>query len=313
MWKLLNSNTVLQLLKKRHNGDAKSLLQAVEKRFGGNAATKKTQRNLLKQQYENFTASSSEVLDQTFDRLQKLISQLEIHGETISQEDIYEPEVKGTSSSSINIKNVAFVSSNSTSSTNGAVNTTLGATTASHSSYCYRFKVADGCAYNEGEILEEHWKEILYEWAPRNQENMNRESTGRSVPVETTTSNALISCDGLGDYDWSDQAEEVPTNFALMAYSSTSSNSEVSSLKVFTINRRMHSNTSRILALFCHKLKKLIAHLIPLVSLKLLVEHFCNSCRYFTILHFPHLVQTSPSDHPITLFHMPPLALYSHV
>ncbi|GJR37124.1 hypothetical protein Tco_1212808 [Tanacetum coccineum] len=68
--------------------DAKSLLQAVEKRFGGNAATKKTQRNLLKQQYENFTASSSEVLDQTFDRLQKLISQLEIHGESISQEDV---------------------------------------------------------------------------------------------------------------------------------------------------------------------------------------------------------------------------------
>ncbi|GJR90426.1 hypothetical protein Tco_0214437 [Tanacetum coccineum] len=28
--------------------DAKSLLHAVEKRFGGNAATKKTQRNLLK-------------------------------------------------------------------------------------------------------------------------------------------------------------------------------------------------------------------------------------------------------------------------
>ncbi|GJS77039.1 hypothetical protein Tco_0726920 [Tanacetum coccineum] len=64
--------------------DAKSLLQAIKKRFGGNAATKKTQRNLLKQQYENFTASSSEVLDQIFDRLQKLISQLEIHGETIS-------------------------------------------------------------------------------------------------------------------------------------------------------------------------------------------------------------------------------------
>ncbi|GKB04706.1 putative ribonuclease H-like domain-containing protein [Tanacetum coccineum] len=38
--------------------------------------------------------------------------------------------------------------------------------------------------------------------------------------------NALISCDGLGDYDWSDQAEEGPTNFALMAYSSTSSNSK---------------------------------------------------------------------------------------
>ncbi|GJY96688.1 hypothetical protein Tco_0513598 [Tanacetum coccineum] len=43
--------------------------RTVEKRFGGIAASKKTQRNLLKQQYENFTTSSSEMLDQTFDRL----------------------------------------------------------------------------------------------------------------------------------------------------------------------------------------------------------------------------------------------------
>ncbi|GJW93171.1 hypothetical protein Tco_0172843 [Tanacetum coccineum] len=39
--------------------DAKKLLEAVEKRFGENEATKKTQRNLLKQRYENFTAPSS--------------------------------------------------------------------------------------------------------------------------------------------------------------------------------------------------------------------------------------------------------------
>ncbi|GJU75994.1 hypothetical protein Tco_1273064 [Tanacetum coccineum] len=49
--------------------DGKLLLEVVEKRFGGNAATKKTQRNLLKHQYENSTALSSEMLDQTFDRL----------------------------------------------------------------------------------------------------------------------------------------------------------------------------------------------------------------------------------------------------
>ncbi|GJU53947.1 ribonuclease H-like domain-containing protein [Tanacetum coccineum] len=55
----------------------------------------------------------------------------------------------------------------------------------------------------------------------------NRENTRRVVLVETTTSNDLMSCDGSG-YDWSDQAKEGPTNFALMAYSSTSSNSEVS-------------------------------------------------------------------------------------
>ncbi|GJZ52909.1 hypothetical protein Tco_0607794 [Tanacetum coccineum] len=54
----------------------------------------------------------------------------------------------------------------------------------------------------------------------------NRENTRRVVPVETTTSNALMSCDGDG-YDWSDQGEEGPTNFALMAYTSTSSNFEI--------------------------------------------------------------------------------------
>nr|GEX32115.1 hypothetical protein [Tanacetum cinerariifolium] len=68
--------------------DAKKLLEAAEKRFGGNVATKNTQRNLLKQQYGNFTASSSEILDQTFDRLQKLVNQLELLGEKLSQEDV---------------------------------------------------------------------------------------------------------------------------------------------------------------------------------------------------------------------------------
>ncbi|GKD83023.1 hypothetical protein Tco_1349862 [Tanacetum coccineum] len=53
--------------------DAKKLLEAVEKRFGGNAATRKTRKNFLKQQYENFTALSSEMLDQIFDRLQKIV------------------------------------------------------------------------------------------------------------------------------------------------------------------------------------------------------------------------------------------------
>ncbi|GJT85547.1 hypothetical protein Tco_1067264 [Tanacetum coccineum] len=67
---------------------AKLLMEAVEKRFGRNAATKKTQRNLLKHQYEKFTGPSSKILDQTFDRLQKLVSQLELLGETISQEDV---------------------------------------------------------------------------------------------------------------------------------------------------------------------------------------------------------------------------------
>ncbi|GJV35074.1 putative ribonuclease H-like domain-containing protein [Tanacetum coccineum] len=138
---------------------AKTLMEAIEKRFGGNKESKKTQKILLKQQYKNFNGSSSEGLDQTYDRLQKLISQLEILGETISQKDmnlkflrslpsewkthtliwrnkpdletlsiddlynnlkIYETGVKGSSSSNQNSQNVAFVSSNNNGSSNQA-------------------------------------------------------------------------------------------------------------------------------------------------------------------------------------------------
>ncbi|GJU93891.1 hypothetical protein Tco_1318647 [Tanacetum coccineum] len=65
--------------------------------------------------------------------------------------------------------------------------------------------------------------------APRNQDSRNKEPTRSIVLVEETTSNALVSqCDGFG-YDWSDQTEECPTNFSLMAYSSTSSTSSTNS------------------------------------------------------------------------------------
>ncbi|GJW21498.1 hypothetical protein Tco_0032120 [Tanacetum coccineum] len=55
----------------------------------------------------------------------------------------------------------------------------------------------------------------------------NKESSRRSVPVETSNSTALVLCDGLGGYDWSDHAEEGP-NYALMAFSSSSSDLKVS-------------------------------------------------------------------------------------
>nr|GEX87437.1 retrovirus-related Pol polyprotein from transposon TNT 1-94 [Tanacetum cinerariifolium] len=143
-----------------HRLDRKNELKAREKRFGGNKETKKVQKTLLKQQYKNFAGSSSESLDQIHDRLQKLISQLEILGESLSQKDIdlkflrslptewrthtliwrnktdleeksldylfnslkiYEAEVKSYSSASTSTQNTAFVSSNNTDSTNEPV------------------------------------------------------------------------------------------------------------------------------------------------------------------------------------------------
>nr|GEZ01366.1 hypothetical protein [Tanacetum cinerariifolium] len=158
------------LLKFNSYKSSKSMMESIEKRFRGNKESKKVQKILLKHQYENLNETSSEGLDQTYDRLQKLISQLEIHRETISQEDlnlkllrslpsewkthtliwrnkpdletlsmddlhnnlkIYETKVMGSSSTTQNTKNIAFVSSNNTDSTNKAVNTTHGVSAAS--------------------------------------------------------------------------------------------------------------------------------------------------------------------------------------
>ncbi|GKC64708.1 ribonuclease H-like domain-containing protein, partial [Tanacetum coccineum] len=68
--------------------DAKSMFAAIETRFGGNAATKKSQKTLLKQQYENFSATSAESLDSILNRLQKIVSRLAILGVIIAQEDL---------------------------------------------------------------------------------------------------------------------------------------------------------------------------------------------------------------------------------
>ncbi|GJX25181.1 hypothetical protein Tco_0231477 [Tanacetum coccineum] len=68
--------------------DAQSMFIAIKARFGGNDATKKTQKALLKQQYENFNATSSESLDSIFNRLQKLVSRLAILGVDTSPEDL---------------------------------------------------------------------------------------------------------------------------------------------------------------------------------------------------------------------------------
>ncbi|GJS44317.1 putative ribonuclease H-like domain-containing protein [Tanacetum coccineum] len=121
--------------------DAKTLFAAIQTRFGGNEATKKTQKTLLKQMYENFSAPSTESLDSIFNRLQKIwnthvvVWRNKLVLDTMSFDDLYnnfkivEQEVKRTASSSsiLSSQNKAFVSSPS--STN-EVNTAYGVSTA---------------------------------------------------------------------------------------------------------------------------------------------------------------------------------------
>nr|GEU96042.1 hypothetical protein [Tanacetum cinerariifolium] len=67
---------------------AKELWAAILKTFGGNEATKKKNKNLLKQQYGNFRAEGLEMLEQTFTRLQVIVGQLQFMGVEIEQDDL---------------------------------------------------------------------------------------------------------------------------------------------------------------------------------------------------------------------------------
>ncbi|GJU12579.1 hypothetical protein Tco_1134975 [Tanacetum coccineum] len=193
---------------------AKTLMEAIEKRFGGNKKSKKVQKTLLKQQYENFNGKSSEGLDQIYDRLQKLINLEDLSmDELYNNLKIYEAEIMGSSSISQNTQNVAFVSSNITGSTNEAVKTAHGVFAANSKDNASTLPNVD--SLRDG--LSGRWHVDM--------RSKNAQEDRKNLRFEETTSNALVSqCDGFG-YDWSDQAEEGPTNFALMAYTSSSSSS----------------------------------------------------------------------------------------
>ncbi|GJX65371.1 ribonuclease H-like domain-containing protein [Tanacetum coccineum] len=68
--------------------NAKELWEAILKIFGGNETTKKTKKNQLKQKYGNFKAEGSEILEQTFNRLQAIVSHLEFIDVPVKQDDL---------------------------------------------------------------------------------------------------------------------------------------------------------------------------------------------------------------------------------
>ncbi|GJW16117.1 hypothetical protein Tco_0020250 [Tanacetum coccineum] len=232
-----------QLKFKLYKGCYRHRWQAIENRFGGNTATKKTQKNLLKQQYENFAASSTETMHTIVWRNKPEI-------ETLSLEDLfnnlkaYESKVMGTSSSITNSHNVVFLSSSSTNSATRAVNTAQDIKTASTQgaadSSTTVENLSDAVIYSffasqpsipqlDNEDLQQsiptspplddlgrHGLRSKVECLQLPQERTlckgvqgrNREPTRRTVPVEETTLNALVYQCNIFGYDWSDQAEE---------------------------------------------------------------------------------------------------------
>nr|GEX15760.1 putative ribonuclease H-like domain-containing protein [Tanacetum cinerariifolium] len=187
--------------------DEKSLWEAIKNRSGGNKESKKMQNTILKQNYENFAASSQEGLDKTYDSKSDL--------NTLSMDDlynnlkVYESKTKGQSSSKSNSNKVAFVSSDNSSSTNETVNTAHSVSATSSKDQLDNEDL-EQIGTDDLEEIDLKWQLAMLtirvkrrghfarEYrASRNQGNKNRDAPTRNAPVNTSTTNSLVVQDEI--------------------------------------------------------------------------------------------------------------------
>nr|GEU68589.1 hypothetical protein [Tanacetum cinerariifolium] len=235
------------------NGDSPAPTRVVEGVLQQVSPTTSEQRLARKNELKA-RGSSTKSLDQIHDRLHNLISQLEILRVSLSQEDINLKFLNSLPSEWRthnliwrNKTDLEEQSLNDFDSTNEQVSVVV-----SVSAVCAKMHVSSLPNVNSlsnaviysffgsqssspqldnddlKHIAADDFKEIDLKWKGHfakecrslkdSRRNGAADPQGRSVLVETTTSNALVSqCDGVVSYDWSFQAEEEPTNYALMA------------------------------------------------------------------------------------------------
>nr|GEX28427.1 putative ribonuclease H-like domain-containing protein [Tanacetum cinerariifolium] len=199
-------------LKFNSNKDAKTLMEAIEKRFKGNTETKKVQKTLLKHQYENFTVSAAASVFAICAKMP--VSSLPNVDSLSNAIDVDDLEEMGLRWQMAMLTMMAKRFLQKTGRNLGANGPTF-----------IGFDMSKMECYN-------CYRKGHFAWECRSPKDSRRngaaEPQRRTFPVETSTSNALVSqCDGVGSYDWSYQAEEEPANFALMDFSSSSSSSDI--------------------------------------------------------------------------------------
>nr|GEV41176.1 hypothetical protein [Tanacetum cinerariifolium] len=188
----------------------KTLIEAIEKRFSGNKETKKFLRSLPTKWrthtliWRNKTDFEVQSLDDLFNSLK-----------------IYEAKVKSSSSVSTSTQNIAFVSSQNTDSTNKSVSAVA-------SVFAAIAKILVSALPNVDTLS----NVVIYSFfasqsnSPKlDNDDLKQIDVDDLEEMDLKWQMAMLTCDGVGSYDRSFQAEEEPTNYALMTFTSSSSSS----------------------------------------------------------------------------------------
>nr|GFB11813.1 hypothetical protein [Tanacetum cinerariifolium] len=235
--------TLLMVLPDKHqlkfnsHKDAKTLMEAIEKHFEGNTKTKKVQKTLLKQQFQNFTSSSFEDLDQIHDMLQKLVSQLEIHRVSLSQEDVNLKFLRSLPSEwktyTLIWRNTANLGEHSlddftTDLVNGATSVSAICAQLPVSSHPNIDSLSNAIDIDDLEEIDLRWQMVMLIMRARR----FLQKIGRNLGDNRATTMGFdmskvkcYNCHRKGHFtrECSYQAKEEPANFALMAIPSSSS------------------------------------------------------------------------------------------
>nr|GEV77496.1 hypothetical protein [Tanacetum cinerariifolium] len=220
-------------LKFNSHKDAKTLMEAIEKRFGGNIETKKEDINLkflksLPSEWRTHTLIWRNKTDLEEQSLDDLFNSLKI----------YEAEVKSSSSASTSTQNIAFVSTSNTDNTTEPVSAI-----ASVYAVCAKMLVSSLPNVDSLNDFFRGQKEIL--------DPMDLQPWGLICPrcSATTATGKDILQGSVGSYDWSIQAEEEPANYALMAFSSLSLESVDARILVYKQNEYVFEEDIKLLKL----------------------------------------------------------------
>ncbi|GJU57988.1 hypothetical protein Tco_1235754 [Tanacetum coccineum] len=288
--------------------DAKEMWDAIKSRFGGNDESKKMQKYILKQQFEGFFVSYSEGQHKGYDRFQSLQSQLEIHGagsigSSSSAQNV--TFVSSESTSSTNDVSTAYGVSTSSGYNSQRENSSSYTDELMYSFFANQSS-GPQLDHEDLEQLDEFdLEEMDLKWqvamismrfkkfykntrhfarecrSKGNQESRRRDAgntryrakdNGRR-PGKQEEPKALVTLDGEG-VDWTGHVEDEQENFALMAYSNSGSNTEVTSCskecvesyaklkKLYDEQREQLGDASIEIQAYTQALKKVEAQLV---------------------------------------------------